>query len=138
MQVQAYLSFEGRCEEALEFYRRAVGAEVTALMRFKEMPEPAPPGMMPPGSENKVLHCSFRIGDTELMASDGGCGGAAGFQGISLTLSTPSDTETTRLFNALADGGSVQMPLAKTFFASNFGTLTDRFGVTWMVITAAG
>ncbi len=134
MQVQAYLSFDGRCEEALAFYRETLGAEVTHLMRYKDMPEP-PPGMVTPETENKVLHSAFRIGDTELMAADGGCGGAGSFQGITLTLSTPSDAETARLFDALAQGGSVQMPLAKTFFASSFGTLTDRFGVMWMLIT---
>lgn len=133
MRVQPYLSFEGRCEEALEFYRSAVGAEVAALMRFSESPDP---GMNPPGSENKVMHSSFRIGESELMATDGNCGGGATFSGISLTLTGKDDEETARLFNALADGGKVGMPLEKTFFASSFGMLTDRFGVGWMVITA--
>jgi PhnB protein len=134
MQVQPYLTFNGRCEEALDFYRKAVDAEVTALMRFKEAPEPHPPGMIPPGYENKVMHSSFRIGDTTVMATDGGCGDGSGFQGFSLTLSVADEAEAKRRFAALSEGGQVQMPLAKTFFASSFGVLADRFGVSWMVI----
>lgn len=134
MLVQPYLFFEGRCEEALEFYRTALGAEVTMLMRFKENPEPPPPGMCPPGSEDKVMHASFRIGETTLMASDGRATGKPMFQGFSLSLSVPTDAEAQRLFNALGDGGQVQMPLAKTFFASSFGMVADRFGVSWMIL----
>lgn len=134
MLVQPYLFFEGRCEEALEFYRSALGAEVTMLMRFKENPEPQPPGMCPPGSEDKVMHASFRIGETTLMASDGRAAGKPMFQGFSLSLSVPTDAEAQRLFNALADGGQVQMPLARTFFASSFGMVADRFGVSWMIL----
>jgi PhnB protein len=134
MQVQPYLTFNGRCEEALDFYRKAVDAEVTALMRFKEAPEPHPPGMIPPGYENKVMHSSFRIGDTTVMATDGGCGDGSGFRGFSLTLSVADEAEAKRRFAALSEGGQVQMPLAKTFFASSFGVLADRFGVSWMVI----
>ena len=137
MQVQPYLFFDGRCEEALEFYRAALGAEVTMLMRFKESPEPPPPDMCPPGSEDKVMHSNFRIGETTLMASDGRAQGKPVFQGISLSLSVPSDPEARRLFNALSEGGQVQMPLAKTFYASSFGMVSDRFGVSWMIITAA-
>lgn len=134
MLVQPYLFFEGRCEEALEFYRSALGAEVTMLMRFKENPEPQPPGMFPPGSEDKVMHASFRIGETTLMASDGRAAGKPMFQGFSLSLSVPTDAEAQRLFNALGEGGQVQMPLAKTFFASSFGMVADRFGVSWMIL----
>ena len=136
MQVQPYLFFDGRCEEALEFYRTALGAEVTMLMRFKDSPEPPPPDMCPPGSEDKVMHASFRIGETTLMASDGRAQGKPVFQGISLSLSVPSDPEAQRLFKALGEGGQVQMPLAKTFYASSFGMVADRFGVSWMIITA--
>lgn len=135
MQVQPYLFFNGRCEEAIEFYRRALGAEVTMLMRFKESPEAPPPGKVPPGWENKVMHANLRVGDTEVMASDGSEQGAR-FQGFSLSLSVRDDAEAERLFAALSDGGQVHMPLAKTFFASSFGMLTDRFGVSWMVIAA--
>ena len=134
MLVQPYLSFDGRCEEAIEFYRKALGAETTMLMRFKECPEPPPPGMVPPGSENKIMHASLRIGDTIVMASDGACQGKPGFQGISLSLTVPNEAEADRRFNALADGGKVQMPLTKTFFSPRFGMVADRFGVTWMVI----
>jgi PhnB protein len=133
MQVQPYLSFEGRCEEAVELYRKALGAEVTALMRFKESPDP---GMCSPGSLDKVMHMSFRIGDTTLLASDGRCKGQPNFQGISLTLTVPNDAEAERLFASLADGGQVQMPLTKTFFSSRFGMVADRFGVPWMIIVA--
>lgn len=106
------------------------------LMRFKDNPEPLPPGMCPPGSEEKVLHASFRIGETTLMASDGRVTGQPVFKGFSLSLSVPTDAEAQRLFSALGDGGQVQMPLAKTFYASSFGMVADRFGVSWMIITA--
>jgi len=134
MQVQPYLFFEGRCEEAIEFYRRALGAEVTMLMRYKESPEPPKPGMVPPGSEDKVLHASLRIGDTTVFASDGRCQGRPSFQGFSLSLTATDDAEAERLFASLAEGGQVQMPLAKTFFSSRFGMVADRFGVLWMIL----
>jgi PhnB protein len=134
MLVQPYLFFDGRCEEALEFYRSKLGAKVENLMRFKDSPEPAQPGMVPPGAENKVMHVSFRIGDTTLMASDGRCLGRPSFQGFSLSLTVPNEAEAERLFAALGDGGQVQMPLAKSFFSPRFGMVADRFGVSWMVI----
>lgn len=133
MQVQPYLFFEGRCEEAIEFYRSALGAEVTMLMRFKDSPEPPNPEMCPPGADDKVLHASFRIGDTEVMASDGLCSEKPSFQGFSLSVSAPDEAAADRMFAALADGGQVQMPLAKTFFSPRFGMVADRFGVSWMV-----
>ena len=134
MLVQPYLFFDGRCEEALEFYRSKLGAKVENLVRFKDSPEPAQPGMVPPGSENKVMHVSFRIGDTTLMASDGRCLGRPSFQGFSLSLTVPNEAEAERLIAALGDGGQVQMPLAKTFFSPRFGMVADRFGVSWMVV----
>jgi PhnB protein len=134
MLVQPYLFFDGRCEEALDFYRRALGAEVTMLMRFKESPEPPPPGTMPPGSENKVMHSAFRIGESTVMASDGHCTQKPSFQGVSLSLTAANEAEAERLFAALGDGGQVQMPLGKTFFAKRFGAVADRFGVGWMII----
>src|ERR1700736_7087571 len=118
MPVQPYLFFDGRCEEAVEFYRKALGAEVTMLMRFKDSPEPQQPGMCPPGSEDKVMHASFRIGDTTLMASDGRCQGKPSFQGFSLSLTVGNEAEAERFFAALGDGGRVEMPLTKTFFSS--------------------
>ena len=136
MLIQPYLFFDGRCEEALEFYRSTLGAEVTMLMRFKENPEPMPPDMYPPGSDDKVLHASFTIGETTLMASDGMNKGSPVFQGFSLSLSVPTDAEAQRLFTALSAGGKVQMPLGKTFYASSFGMVADRFGVSWMIIVA--
>ena len=136
MQVQPYLFFDGRCEEAVEFYRKAIGAEVTTLMRFKDSPEPHQPGMLPPGAENKVMHMSFRVGNTTILASDGRCQGQPSFQGISLSLTVQDDASAKRLFAALGDGGQVQMPLAKTFFSSIFGMVADRFGVSWMVYVA--
>ena len=132
MQVQPYLFFEGRCEEAIEFYRKALGAKVEMLMHFKDNPEPMP-GKAPPG--DKVMHSSFRIGETTVMASDGNCVGKPSFQGFSLSLTARDDAEAKRLFTALSDGGKVQMPLGKTFYASAFGMVADRFGVLWMVIT---
>ncbi len=134
MQVQPYLFFDGKCEEALDFYRKALDAKVVTLMRFKDNPEPPQPGMIPPGSENKVMHTSFRIGDTTLMASDGRNTGHPTFQGVSLSLTASNDAEAERLFAALQDGGKVQMPMTKTFFSSRFGMVADRFGVSWMII----
>jgi PhnB protein len=133
MQVQPYLNFNGRCEEALEFYRRALGAEVATLMRFKDSPDPA---MISPGSENKVMHSSFRVGDAVVLASDGRCQGQTDFQGISLALTVRDEAEAAERFDALSDGGQVQMPLTKTFFSPRFGMVADRFGVTWMVLVA--
>jgi PhnB protein len=137
MQVQPYLFFYGKCEEAIEFYKEKLGAEVDALMRFKEAPEKAPPGTIAPGWDDKVMHSSFRIGDSAVMASDGMGPEEATFKGIELTLSVESEAEADRLFNALAEGGKVQMPIAKTFFAKRFGVVADRFGVSWMVIAGA-
>ena len=136
MQVQPYLFFDGRCEEALEFYKHALGAEVATLMRYKDSPEPHSPGCVPPGAENKVMHTSFRVGETTVMASDGRCLGNPSFQGFALSLAAPNDAEAERLFAALADGGQVQMPLTKTFFSSRFGMVADRFGVPWMIVVA--
>ena len=134
MQIQPYLSFDGRSEEAIEFYKKALGAEVTMLMRFKDSPEPHPPSMIPPGAEDKVMHASFRIGDTTVMAMDGRCLGRPSFQGFSLSLTAANEAEADRLFAALADGGQVQMPLTKTFFSPRFGMIADRFGVSWMIV----
>ena len=132
--VEPYLFFDGRCEEAIEFYRKALDAEVDMLMRFKDSPEPHQPGMVAPGSENKVMHANLRIGETSVMASDGRCGGKPHFDGFALSLGVASEAEADRVFAALADGGKVQMPLARTFFSPRFGMVTDRFGVLWMVI----
>jgi PhnB protein len=137
VQVQPYLFFDGRCEEAVEFYRAALGAEVTMLMRFKDSPEPPQPGMCPPGSGEKVMHTSFRIGDTTVMASDGQCLGQPRFQGFSLSLTASDEAEAEQLFAVLGDGGQEQMPLAKTFFSPRFGMVADRFGVSWMVVVAS-
>ena len=130
--IQPYLFFDGRCEEAIEFYRKALGAEVEMLMRFKDSPEPPQPGCTS-ADPNKVMHATFRIGDTPLMASDGRCEGKPSFQGFSLTLTLPTEAEADRYFAALAEGGQVQMPLTKTFYSPRFGMVADRFGVSWMI-----
>lgn len=135
MQAQPYLFFEGRCEEAIAFYRQALGAELLMLMRYGENPggtAKCPDGSIPPA--DKVMHASLQIGQTQLMASDGFCSGKPEFKGFSLTLSAADDADARRRFDALADGGQVQQPLAATFFASSFGMLVDRFGVSWMVL----
>ena len=138
MQVQPYLSFEGRCDEAAAFYKKAVGAEVTMLMRFKDAPPPPPgaegcgPGAAP--QPDKVMHMAMRIGDAVVMATDGYCSGKSSFQGISLALTAKDAAEAKRMFDGLADGGEVQMPLGPTFFSPAFGMLADRFGVKWMVV----
>ena len=131
MKVQAYVTFGGRCEEALEFYKKAVGAEVKDLLRWKDSPDAAM--QPPPGYEEKVMNASFRIGDSELMADDGMGAKEVEFKGMTLALSVADDAEAKRVFTALCEGGSVQMPLAKTFWTSSFGMLTDKFGVPWMV-----
>jgi PhnB protein len=134
MEIQPYLFFEGRCEEAAEFYRQALGAEVLMMLRHKDSPEQPPPGSVPPGSENKIMHMSLRIGETTLNASDGRCQGEPGFQGFGLSITVADEAEADRVFGALAEGGKVGMPLAKTFFSPRFGMVTDRFGVMWMVL----
>jgi len=130
MLVEPYLFFDGKCDEALEFYRRAIGAEVTALLRWKDSPDPQ---MAMPGAADKVMHARLRIGDTMVMASDGRCQGKPEFQGFALSLTAADVAEADRLFAALGDGGQVQMPLSKTFFSPRFGMVADRFGVSWMV-----
>jgi PhnB protein len=134
MQVQPYLFFDGRCDEAIEFYRRALGAEVQMLMRFKESPDQ---GHVPPGGGDKVMHACMRIGETAVMASDGRCTGQPSFKGFALSIAASDEAEAERLFKALSEGGQVQMPMAPTFFAKRFGMTADRFGVSWMVIAAA-
>jgi PhnB protein len=135
MDIQPYLSFEGRADEAIEFYKTSIGAKVEMLMRFKESPDQS---MVSPGSAEKVMHAALRAGDALLLMSDGRCTGAANFHGIALALSVKSDGEADRVFNALADGGKVNMPLVKTFFSSKFGMLNDKFGVGWMVMVTPG
>ena len=131
--VQTYLFFNGRCEEALKFYKSAVGAKVGMVMRFKESPDPVPEGMIPPGFDDKIMHCDFTIGQTMVMASDG-CGDVQPFRAFRLALTVPTESDADRVFDALADGGSIDMPLGKTFWSPRFGMLTDKFGVGWMVM----
>ncbi|RZJ03231.1 MAG: VOC family protein [Rubrivivax sp.] len=138
MKIVPYISFEGRAEEAIEFYKQALGAEVLVLMRMKDAPEQPPEGTMPPGSENKVMHAGLRIGQAELMCSDGYCSGKVSFgNGVSLSIEVKDDAEARKVFDALSAGGQVKMPLAKTFFASSFGMVDDRFGLAWIVSTSA-
>lgn len=134
MQVQPYLFFEGRCEEALEFYRTAAGAQVEALMRYQDTPGGCPEAMS--ASADKVMHASFRLGDTQVMASDGNCGGEPSFAGFGLALSVATEAEADRIFGGLSDGGQIVQPLMQTFFSPKFGMVKDRFGVHWMVMVA--
>ena len=133
MQLDPYLFFDGKCEEALDFYKRALGAEIEMLMRFKEQPDTLESGMVPQDAGDKVMHCSFRVGGKTVMASDGRCMGGAAFQGFSLSLGVPTAAEADRLFAVLREGGQVQMPLAETFFSPRFGMVADKFGVSWMI-----
>ena len=133
MQVQQYLFFDGKCEEAIEFYKSTLGAKVDMMMRFKDNPDPQP-GSCPPGAENKVMHSAFRIGETLVMASDGFAKGKPEFKGFSLSVDAKDEAEAKKLFNALGQGGQVQQPLTKTFFSPSFGMVADKFGVSWMVI----
>jgi len=135
MQVQPYLFFEGRCEEAIEFYRKALDAKVDVIMRYKDA-RPAPGMKMPPAE--KVMHAAFKVGDTQVLASDGNCSGKPSFQGVSLTVTARDDAHAKSVFNALAEGGDVSQPLTKTFFASSFGMLKDKFGLGWMVVAGGG
>ena len=137
MQIQPYLFFDGRCEEALDFYKGAVGAKVEMLMRFKENPERGQGGMEPPGADDKVMHAAFKVGDALIMASDGNCAGKPKFDGFSLALSVKDEAEADKKFAALGKGGQVTMPLAKTFFSPKFGMVQDKFGVNWMVMVDA-
>lgn len=131
--IESYLFFNGRCEEAIEFYRKALGANVEFLMRYKESPEPPPPGMVPPGFENKIMHASLTVGNTRLMASDGCSPDKVSYDGFSLSLAVADPAAAERAFAALAEGGQVRMPLTKTFWSPCFGMLADRFGIGWMV-----
>ena len=133
MEIQPYLFFDGRCEEAIEFYRKTLGAETVMLLRWKDCPEPAQPGMIPPGSENKIMHGRVKIGGSTVLMSDGQCRGKPEFQGFSLSVTVADNAEAERVFAALGDGGQVQMPLGKTFFSPAFGMVADKFGVSWMV-----
>lgn len=134
MHIQAYLHFDGRCEQALAFYRKVLGAELDMMMRYKESPEPPPPGMVPPDWGDKIMHSSMRIGDSVVMAADDCTGGPGGTHGCQLVLNVADEAQARRCFDALADGGKVRMPLSRTFFSPGFGMLNDRFGVQWMII----
>jgi PhnB protein len=135
MQVTPYLDFGGRCEEAIEFYKKALGAQVNMMMRFGEAPDKS---MVSPGSENKIMHVAMRIGDNEVMASDGRNQGKPEFKGIALALSAKDKADAERMFKALAEGGEVHMPLTQTFFSPSFGMLADKFGVGWLIMAEAG
>ena len=134
MTIQPYLNFDGRCEEAIDFYKKAIGAEVEMMLRFSECPEPPSEDCAMPGNPDNVMHSSLRIGDSVIMASDCEGKGQPEFKGISLTLNAKDKADADRLFGALADGGQVQMPLMETFFSPRFGMVADRFGVSWMII----
>ena len=140
MQTQIYLFFDGRTDEALEFYKKTLGIEVEMLMRFKDAPAdpnvPADPNCQPPANMNAVMHSCFKLGDQRVMASDGHCGGKAEFKGFALSLAVKTEGEADKLFAALSDGGQVTQPLIKTFFAPKFGMLADKFGVNWMVLVS--
>jgi PhnB protein len=131
MQVQPYLFFDGRCEEAIDFYKKTVGANVEMMMRWKDSPEK---GMCTPQNENKVMHATLKIGDTNVLASDGRCEGKPEFKGFALTIAAKTEAEADKIFNALSQGGQVQQPLVKTFFSPKFGMCADKFGVGWMVM----
>ena len=137
MTIQPYLYFAGRADEAITFYQKVFGAELQMLLRFKDSPDPAPPGMIAPGWENKVMHSSLKIGESIVLASDGCGSGDTGFKGFGLSYAVKDAAEADRIFAALADGGQVKMPLGKTFFSPRFGMVEDRFGVLWIVILPA-
>jgi len=131
--IQPYLFFDGKCEEAIGFYQRTIGAELKMLLRFKDSPEPPQPGCTP-ADTNKVMHAQFQIGESLVMASDGRATGTPRFEGFALSLTVKTEAEADKVFNALAEGGKVEMALGKTFFSKRFGMVEDRFGVFWMVL----
>lgn len=131
--IQPYLFFNGNCEEAVEFYRKALGAEVQMTMRFKDSPDTPPPGTVPPGYEDKIMHTSFKVGQSVIMASDGCSNEKTNFNGFSLSLSLATQAEAEKAFAALSQGGQVNMPLTKTFWSPCFGMLQDKFGIGWMI-----
>lgn len=134
--ITPYLFFGGRCEEAIAFYRQAVGAEVEMLMHHKDSPDAPPPGMLQAGFENKVMHATLRVAGATLMCSDG-CDDKSKFDGFRLSLAFAKEAEAQRAFAALSAGGQVAMPLSKTFWSPCFGMVTDRFGVGWMITVQA-
>lgn len=136
MSVQPYLHFEGRCEEAIEFYKSKLGAEVVMMLRFKDNPEPPPAGTQPPGIENKIMHANLTIGGSTVLLSDGRMQGSPAFQGFSLSFTVKTVAESEKLFASLSDGGQIKLPLTKTFFSPSFGMVADRFGVSWLVYVA--
>jgi PhnB protein len=136
MNIQPYLFFSGRCEEAIEFYRKAIGAEVDMVLHFNESPAPMPPGVLQEGFEAKVMHASFRVGDATILCSDG-CDDKTAFSGFSLALYVSTEADADRAFGALAEEGEVQMPLAKTFWSPRYGMVKDKFGISWMVMVPA-
>jgi PhnB protein len=130
--ITPYLFFGGQCEEALKYYKGALGAEITMAMRFDESPDPPPPGVLKPGFERKIMHSSFRIHGAEIMASDG-CGDTDKFSGFQLSLAVATESHARQVFDNLARDGQVRMPLSKTFWSPCFGMVTDQFGVGWMI-----
>ena len=137
MKVETYIFFEGRCDEALDFYQKALGAKVEMRMRYSESPQPVPRDMLPPGGASKIMHASFIIGETRVMCSDGHVQGEASFHSFSLAITVTNEAEAKRVYNALlVDGGEQRSPLQKTFFSPCFGMLRDKFGVGWMVMAA--
>ena len=135
--IQPYLFFDGRCEEALEFYKKALDAHVLMLVRYKESPVPHDSKYGPPPPGDKIMHARFTVANSVVMVSDGHCAGTPKFEGFSLSITVASEADADRYFNALAEGGKVQMPLAKTFFSPRFGMLVDRFGIMWMILAEA-
>jgi PhnB protein len=136
VEVNTYLFFSGRCDEALAFYQQHLSAETTFLIRFNETPDPMPEGVLQPGFEHKVMHAEFSVGNARIMASDG-CNDAEKFSGFRIALNVPTADEAHRIFNALASGGTVDMPLTKTFWSPLYGQVTDQFGVGWMIMLPA-
>ena len=137
MNVQTTLNFYGRTEEAVEFYRRAIGAEILFMMRFRDCPDRS---LMRPGMEEKIFHATFRIGSTEIMASDCGCErppAKSTFAGFTFALRVETPEKAERFFAALSDGGQVQIPLLKNFFAERYGIVIDRFGISWKIMVAS-
>ena len=132
--VQPYLFFRGRCEEAIDYYKKTLGAEVDVMLRFRDNPDKPGRDQVPAELDDRIMHASLRIAGAEIMMSDGMKSGPLDFACMSLSLSVPSEAECERLYNALAADGTVQMPIGPTFFARRFGAVADKFGVSWMIM----
>ncbi|WP_250124683.1 VOC family protein [Chroococcidiopsis sp. CCMEE 29] len=133
MKLNPYLMFNGQCEAAFKFYEQCLGGKITTMMPYGESPEPLMTDQLTPEWRNKIMHVSLTIGDQELMGSDSPPEYDEEAKGFSVSISLNDPIEGERIFNTLAENGTVRMPFQQTFWAYRFGMLVDRFGIPWMI-----